>query len=47
MRELTREVGEARIWGGIHFRSAVEDGIRMARQTADEVLDDNFERTRR
>ena len=47
VRELTREVGEARIWGGIHFRSAVEDGIRMARQTAAEVLDDNFERTRR
>ena len=45
--ELTREVGEARIWGGIHFRSAVEDGIRMAKQTAAQVLDDNFERTRR
>ena len=47
VRELTREVGDARIWGGIHFRSAVEDGIRMARQTAAEVLDDNFERTQR
>ena len=47
VRELTREVGKARIWGGIHFRTAVEDGIRMARQTAAEVLDDNFERTRR
>jgi hypothetical protein len=47
VRELTREVGEARIWGGIHFRSAVEDGIRMARQTAAEVLDHNFERSRR
>ena len=47
VRELTKEVGEARIWGGIHFRTAVEDGIRMARQTAAEVLDDNFERTRR
>ena len=47
VRELTREVGEARIWGGIHFRTAVEDGIRIARQTAAEVLDDNFERTRR
>ena len=44
--DLTREVGEARIWGGIHFRSAVDDGIRVAKQTAAEVLDDNFERTR-
>ena len=47
VRELTKEVGAARIWGGIHFRSAVDDGIRVARQTAAEVLDDNFERTRR
>jgi hypothetical protein len=45
--ELAWEVGNARIWGGIHFRTAVEDGIRIARQTAAEVLDDNFERTRR
>jgi hypothetical protein len=44
---VTREVGNARIWGGIHFRTAVRDGIRIARQTATEVLDDNFERTRR
>jgi len=47
VRELTKEVGEARIWGGIHFRSAVDDGIRVARRTAAEVLDGNFERTRR
>jgi hypothetical protein len=47
LRELTKEVGEARIWGGIHFRSAVEDGIRVARRTAAEVLDDNFQRTGR
>jgi hypothetical protein len=43
--QVTREVGEARIWGGIHFRSAVRDGIRIARQTSAVVLDDNFERT--
>jgi hypothetical protein len=47
VQDLSREVSEARIWGGIHFRSAVEDGVRMARQTANEVLEDNFERTRR
>ncbi len=47
VRELTREVGEARIWGGIHFRKAVEDGIRIARQTAAAVLDDHFARARR
>ncbi|HET9419669.1 MAG TPA: vanadium-dependent haloperoxidase [Nocardioides sp.] len=46
VKELATEVGNARIWGGIHFRTAVEDGIRIARKTAAEVLDDNFERTR-
>ena len=27
VKDLTYEVGNARIWGGIHFRTAVEDGI--------------------
>jgi hypothetical protein len=46
VRDLEREVGEARLWGGIHFRSAVEDGIRVARQVTREALDGNFESTR-
>jgi hypothetical protein len=45
--ELAWEVGEARIWGGIHFRTAVEDGKRIARQTAAEVLDGRFGRVKR
>ncbi|MDD9368688.1 MAG: vanadium-dependent haloperoxidase [Acidimicrobiales bacterium] len=44
--DLEYEVSNARIWGGIHFRSAVEDGTTIARQVAHEVLDDNFERAR-
>jgi hypothetical protein len=47
LRALTREVGNARVWGGIHFRTAVEDGIRIARQVAHEVLDGNFQRVGR
>ena len=31
---LEYEVGNARIWGGIHFRSAVEDGVEIAKKTA-------------
>jgi hypothetical protein len=45
--QLTWQVGEARIWGGIHFRTAVEDGKRIARQTAAEVLDGRFGRVKR
>jgi hypothetical protein len=31
-RDLQDEVGSARIWGGIHYRSAVEDGIAISRK---------------
>ena len=34
------EAAESRIWGGIHFRSAVEDGVTIARRVTREVLDD-------
>ena len=40
----TYDVGNARIWGGIHFRSAVEDGIEVARKTVNRVLRRHFER---
>jgi PAP2 superfamily len=44
-RELREEVSNARIWGGIHFRSAVEDGAVIARRTATYVLAHNFKRS--
>ncbi len=37
--DLEYEVANARIWGGIHFRSAVEDGVEIAKKTAHQVLD--------
>jgi len=40
--DLEYEVGNARIWGGIHFRSAVEDGIDISRKTAHHVLAHHF-----
>jgi hypothetical protein len=45
LRDLQRDVGMARIWGGIHFRSAVEDGLRIAKQTANYVLARNFQKS--
>jgi hypothetical protein len=33
--EIEREVADSRVWGGIHFRSAVNDGVLMGRQIAD------------
>lgn len=37
-QDLTLEVGNARIWGGIHFRSAVDDGLAIGQRTARYVL---------
>jgi hypothetical protein len=43
IKDLEYEVGNARIWGGIHFRTAVEDGIKIAKKTADQVLSHHFQ----
>lgn len=40
--DLTSDVSNARVWGGIHFRSAVEDGADIARRTANWVLAHHF-----
>ena len=43
--DLENEVGNARIWGGIHFRTAVDDAIRLGRQVTNHVLDHHFQPT--
>jgi vanadium-dependent haloperoxidase-like protein len=43
--ELRDEVGNARVWGGIHFRSAVEDGVKIGRKTVDQVLAHHFKKS--
>ena len=43
-QDLTSEVGNARIWGGVHFRSAVDDGVAIGQQTARYVLRHHFDR---
>jgi hypothetical protein len=44
-RDLTRDVQDGRVWGGIHFRTAVEDGAVIAKRTAFHVLSHDFRRT--
>ena len=36
----------ARIWGGIHYRSAVEDGITIGKKTANQVLAHHFQKSK-
>lgn len=42
VKDLETEVGNARIWGGIHFRAAVESGTRIGRRVANQVLARHF-----
>jgi hypothetical protein len=43
--DLEYEVSNARIWGGIHFRSAVEDGVAIAKRVSNQVLAHHFKRS--
>ena len=43
--DLATEVANARIWGGIHFRSAVEDGRQLGKRVANHVLAHHFHPT--
>ena len=45
VRDLEDEVANARIWGGIHFRTAVEDGVAIGRSVTNQVLNHHFERS--
>lgn len=42
VKDLTYDVANARIWGGIHFRTAVEDGVTIGKKTANQVLAHHF-----
>jgi hypothetical protein len=47
VKDLQDEVGNARIWGGIHYRSAVEEGIAIGKRTVAQVLAHHFQRSNR
>ncbi len=44
--DLRDEVSNARVWGGIHFRSAVKDGATIAKKVASYVLSHEFGKER-
>ncbi|MEK6663252.1 MAG: vanadium-dependent haloperoxidase [Pseudomonadota bacterium] len=35
LAQIEKEVGDARVWGGVHFRTAVEHGTQVGRQIAE------------
>jgi hypothetical protein len=44
--QLAREQADVRVWGGIHFRTSLEVGARMARESALYLIDNAFKPTR-
>jgi hypothetical protein len=46
VHDLSYEVTNARIWGGIHYRTAVEDGTTLGMKVAHQVLAHHFHRSR-
>jgi hypothetical protein len=44
--DLTQEVTNARVWGGIHFRDATTEGLVLGERVADWTLKRNFRRER-
>ena len=45
VKDLEEDVNNGRIWGGIHYRSSVEDGSEIGKKTADQVLAHHFQRS--
>ncbi|MGI9028836.1 MAG: vanadium-dependent haloperoxidase [Ilumatobacteraceae bacterium] len=45
VRDLEYEVGNARIWGGIHFRSAIVDGVKIGTRVMNWVRAHHFHRS--
>jgi hypothetical protein len=44
--QLIDEIGNARVWGGMHFRFSVNAGVRLGQHVAAWVLRHNFQRIR-
>jgi len=43
VRDLEKEVSNARIWGGIHYRSSVDTGVTIGREVAHQLLAEHFQ----
>ena len=45
VKDLQYDVGNARIWGGIHYRFSIEDAIVIGKKTVRQVLARHFQRS--
>jgi hypothetical protein len=44
VKDLEYDVGNGRIWGGIHYRTSVDDGVAIGRHVTNHVLAHHFHR---
>jgi hypothetical protein len=44
VQDLEYEVGNARVWGGIHYRASIERGTKLGMKVAHQVLAHHFDR---
>ena len=43
LSQITKEMEDARVWGGVHFRTASEHGTQVGRQIADYGLNTHLQ----
>ena len=46
LMELLNEIGNARVWGGLHWRQSIQDGARIGARVAAHVQATQFRPTR-
>ena len=42
LKEITRQVDDARVWAGLHWRHSMLDGDQIGREVADRVFENYF-----
>ena len=45
LNALMREIGDARVWAGLHWRQAISDGMKIGRRVAAKVTKYHFRPT--
>jgi hypothetical protein len=42
LKEITRQVDDARVWSGLHWRHSMRDGDQIGHEVADRVFENYF-----
>jgi hypothetical protein len=42
LQAISHDVGDARVWAGLHYRNSMDEGAALGRQVAKHVLHNHF-----